>query len=53
MQFRKRLCNEGLQSYGRFCAQAQLKIQKRIEDERIFTFQVFVKKVNHLASFND
>ena len=50
MQFRKRLCNKGLQSYGRFCAQVQSKSRKRIE---IFTFQAFVKKANHLARFND
>ena len=31
MQFRKRLCNKGLQSYGRFCAQVQLKSRKKIE----------------------
>ena len=53
MQFRKRSCNEGLQSYGRFYAQVQSKTQKRIENYRIFTFQAFVKKANHLARFND
>ena len=52
MQLGKRLCNEGLPSYGRFCAPAQSKTQKRIESERIFTFQ-FMKKANHLARFND
>ena len=31
MQFRKRLCDEGLQSYGNFCAQVQSKTQKRID----------------------
>ena len=50
MQLRKRLCHEGLPSYGHFCAQAQSKAQKRIENERIFTFQTFVKKANHHAS---
>ena len=52
MQFRKRSCDEGLQSYGDFCAQAQSKTRKRIENERIFTFQGSVKKVNHLARFD-
>ena len=28
MRFRKRSCDEGLQSYGRFCAQMQSKTQK-------------------------
>ena len=53
MQCRKRSCDEGLQSCGCFCAQAQSKIWKRIKNERIFTFQVFMKKANHLACFND
>ena len=52
MQLGKILCNEGLPSYGRFCAPAQSKTQKRIESERIFTFQ-FMKKANHLARFNN
>ena len=30
MQFRKRLCDEELQRYGRFCAQVQSKTWKRI-----------------------
>ena len=46
-------CNEGLPSYGLFCAQAQLKTRRRIQNEKIFTFQVFVKKANHLACFDD
>ena len=37
MQFIKRLCDEGLRTYGRFCAQGQSKTQKRIENEKIFT----------------
>ena len=41
MQLRKRLCDEGLSSYGHFCAQAQSKTWKRIENERIFTFQAW------------
>ena len=53
MQFRERSCNEGLQSYGHFCAQVQSKTQKRIENDRIFTFQMFVKKANHPKRFND
>ena len=44
MQFRKRLCDKGLQSYGHFCAQMQSKSQKRIEN----TFQAIVKKVDFL-----
>ena len=44
MQFTKRSCDEGLQSYGHFCV---------IENERIFTFQAFVKKTNHLAGLDD
>ena len=51
MQFRKRSCNEGLQSYGCFFAQAQSKAQKRIENERIY--QAFVKKANHLLRLDD
>ena len=47
MQFRKRLCNEGLRSYGRFYAQVQLKSK-----DRKFTFQAFVK-TNHLTHFDD
>ena len=53
MQLRKRLCDVGLPGYWCFCAQAQLKKRKRIENERIFTFQAFVKKANHLARFDD
>ena len=36
-----------------FCVQMQSKARKRIENERIFTFQAFVKKANHLAHFNE
>ena len=53
MQLGKRLCDEGLPSYMRFCAQAQSKVRKRMENERIFIFQVFVKEANHFACFND
>ena len=53
MQLRKKLCNEGPQSYGGVCAQVQSKTGKRIENERIFTFQAFVKLANHLARFDD
>ena len=31
----------------------QSKTWKRIENGRIFTFQAFVKKANHLALFDD
>ena len=47
MKVRKRLCDEGLQSYERFCAKVQL------ENERILTFLAFVKKANHLTRSND
>ena len=46
MQFRKRLCDEGLQSYGHFCAQVQSKLRKSLN-------QALMKKANHLTRFND
>ena len=47
MQFRKRSCDEGLQSYG--CTRAV----KLTEKDRKFTFQAIVKKKNRLARFDD
>ena len=49
----KSWCDKGLQSYGHFCAQMLSKTWKRIENERIFTLQTFLKKVNHLTRFDD
>ena len=51
MQFRKTSCDEGLRSYGRFCVQVPSQAWKRIVNERIF--EVFMKKANHLAPFDD
>ena len=53
MQFRKRLCNEGLQNNGHLCAQVQSKTWKRIQNERVFSFKASVYKVNYLACFGD
>ena len=49
MQFRKRLCNKGNEVMDVLCPSA-IKIT---EKDRKSTFQVFVKKANHLARFDD
>jgi len=53
MQFRKRSCNEGLQSYRGFYAQNALNIMEKDRKKRIFILQVLVKKANYLAHFDD
>ena len=53
MQFSKRSCDEGLQSYGIFVPKCSQKHGKELKTEKIFTFQGFVKKANHLACFDD
>ena len=50
IQFKKRSCDLGLQSYGRFCAQVQSKSWKRVEK---VTFQAIVKEVSCFACFDD
>ena len=46
MQFRKRSCDKGLQTYGR------PSVVKVMEKNKKFTFQAIVKKANCLACFS-